>query len=295
MGTMAIFNARTPWSFVDGLSHHLFVDARLALIIKAIHERKWTPLSGTEWKTIPWTKHEKNAKHALIDVLVEIPGILQDIDRLHGISEDEEKNEECRRLLGLCWVYDHLLTQWHDTTQPVVTCDADDVVLLYWTTCLFLYSSMGLLANKLGHPATHLPERGTNLRQHVDHIAEAIPVFFEDGVAREAMLQAVFPLGSCLQFMFLLEASPMSSRDGVSGTASEKQELAESRARLLAAVCRTEHGKAVMTFLSSLQRDKEVLRTSEPAPTFQGRAKQWVREEVPKSSQTWCEVDLKTK
>lgn len=183
------------------------MDSRHALIIKAIHERKRTILGELEWKTVPWTKHAKSTKHLVLEALVEIPGMLEDFDTISGIDDTKEQQQQYSRLLGSCWAHDALLIRWNDTWQSVTSVE-DDALLLYWASCLFLYSSTALLSGKLDTPKAQLPERVTNLGQYIDRLAEAIPKFFEDGTPREAVLMGIFPLGVCLQFMLLTEHSP---------------------------------------------------------------------------------------
>lgn len=249
---MAIFEARTPWGFTDGLSHCLFVDSRLVIIIKAIHERKRTRLCEPEWKTRPWTKHVKSPRHALLDIMVDLPGLLEGIDKVSEVDDAEKMKERCSRLLDSCWICDKVLMRWYDTLRPAAVTTTDDTLLLYWTTCLYLYSSMNLLKKKLGNDrALQMPERVTNLHQYIYSIAEAIPVFYEDSVPRG---QAIFPLGVCLQFMQLLESSATHMDVDHSGLCLVPQQMMQDRQRLLTAVAKTAHGKAVLAFLSSLSK-----------------------------------------
>ncbi|KAK5064776.1 hypothetical protein LTR84_000610 [Exophiala bonariae] len=95
-GEISILVAGGPESFVEGHAHKLFVDYRLHLIYPYIQNHKRCPLSTLEWKTIPWSNHPKGPKDKLIDILIEIPGILEDMGALETLSTQPEK----RHFLG---------------------------------------------------------------------------------------------------------------------------------------------------------------------------------------------------
>ena len=62
--------------------------------------RKKSPLESPEWRTIPWLRNTKSVTDKLIDVLVDIPGYLEDLDDA-GAEPDAARAEQLRHDLVL--------------------------------------------------------------------------------------------------------------------------------------------------------------------------------------------------
>ncbi|KAG8164676.1 hypothetical protein KVR01_004951 [Diaporthe batatas] len=281
LGSLAIMETRTPLSAIEGHGHHIFLDSRLFWIIDGLKRRKRTPLSRDDWKTIPWSKHPKSTKDLLLDILVEIPGVLEDIDNCEGLESHERKREEYRRLVAVSLGLHTELESWYDAMPPerryagahgLGTGDEQVIeelpemytMLLYWATCLYLYSAMRVHSDR--RPASvppFLPYAATDLGQYIGNMSLVLPFFFDPDAGKSNLLLAAFPLGTALQFKLLLK-----------GQARAGDSLPEEdTGRLMLLFTRPEF-KPVMGFLNSLQRDNAI-RGEDPASTFEGRAKQW--------------------
>ncbi|KID95097.1 C6 zinc finger domain protein, partial [Metarhizium majus ARSEF 297] len=85
-GQLAFFLSRGPKSFLSGAAHQLFVDSRINMAMLAIGTRTRSPFSSHEWKTIPWGTKPKSAKDRLVDMMLEIPTLLEQISQLQSSS-----------------------------------------------------------------------------------------------------------------------------------------------------------------------------------------------------------------
>ncbi|TQV95546.1 C6 zinc finger domain-containing protein [Cordyceps javanica] len=79
-GQQAIFLARGPSAFASGPAHQLYSDARINMVMLSMGQRKRSPFASPAWDKIPWKKHPKAVKDELIDLLQDIPEILEYIE-----------------------------------------------------------------------------------------------------------------------------------------------------------------------------------------------------------------------
>lgn len=249
-------------------------------VIAGIKQRKRTSLSRDEWKTIPWSKHPKRSQDILTDIFVEIPGFLEDIDSCESLGDPDMKHEEYRRLVMICLSLHDQLQDWYGALpreqryEDTLGLGIEDerateelpgmyTMLLYWSTCLYLYNAMQVHSRR--RPADvppFLPQHATNLGQYVSNICRLLPFYFNSNAGKANLLLAAFPLGTALQFTFVLN-----------GQASGGDRLSEDRSMLMVLFQKPEF-RPIKDFLNSLQRDNEV-RGEQPAVTYEGRAKQW--------------------
>ncbi|KXJ89831.1 hypothetical protein Micbo1qcDRAFT_206110 [Microdochium bolleyi] len=82
LGEVALLTSRPAAAYADGHDHQIFVDGRLQLMITACTARKRTFLNDQIWRTEPWSIHPKTSRDLLIDVMVRIPPLLEDYDKL---------------------------------------------------------------------------------------------------------------------------------------------------------------------------------------------------------------------
>jgi hypothetical protein len=177
--------------------------------VLAIRSRKKSVLSTPEWKIIPWELHAKTQKDRLLDILIEIPTLLEESDLLLRSSNEtqEDKYYRRQRLIDHCWLCDEQLTAWHETvtiyknSQPfnnaqesilVDTMDLGSVHLmtLYWSTCILLYS---VLRQAIGPESKLLPER-TDIKTYCRKIVRAMPIFFHPAVGAFRAYLSTFPM-----------------------------------------------------------------------------------------------------
>lgn len=216
-----------------------------------------------------------------MDILVEVPGIFEDIDNCESLADRDTKEEEYQRLVATCLSLHAQLQDWYNALPPgkryVDTSglgiederaieELPDMytMLLYWATCLYLYNAMRVHSRR--RPASvppFLPQGALNLGQYVGNMSRLLPFFFHPNAGKANLLLVAFPLGTALQFMLLLK-----------GQATVRDVLPQEERDQLMVLFRKPEFKPVMDFLNSLQRDNDV-RGERPAATFEDRAKQW--------------------
>lgn len=174
-------------------------------------------MSNPEWKTIPWELHSKTQKDRLLDILIEIPTLLEESDLLlrssdnnNDETQEEEKYHRQRRLIDHCWLCDEQLTQWYETmtlckensqafkaTKNSIMVDTMDLgsvhlMTLYWSTCVLLY---GVLRQTIDpqEDIDLLPKR-TDIKTYCRKIVRAIPLFFHPAVGAFRAYLSTFPM-----------------------------------------------------------------------------------------------------
>ncbi|KAI1322411.1 hypothetical protein F5Y16DRAFT_404513 [Xylariaceae sp. FL0255] len=260
-GEVAIMLAGGPESFTKGHGHQFFVDYRLHLIFPYLQNRKRCPLSSVEWKTIPWSIHPKSHKDQLIDVLVELPGILEDIETLETLSNQPEKQLLFHDLEERSWWCDSQLLSWSTSCgEDVVTFiekiiavpNLEDVSvasaplsidlakahlgMIYWTTYNMVSQILSWVraANPSKEKTALLPPR-LDAHMYSRKVALLIPYFKNPGVGSYLVSFIGFPVTVAASFLLRQSSAETSS---------------EARALLIKAF-RGEQGKRLQDFLAS--------------------------------------------
>ncbi|RXG50452.1 hypothetical protein VDGE_04829 [Verticillium dahliae] len=219
LGEVALITSRSPVEHVDGHAHQLFVDSRMHLIITAIKLRKRNFLSSPEWKTIPWTNAAKLPKDLLLDIFVDIPGLLEDLDALALCDDAASRPLLYARLVADCWRTDERLVSWFEEQSPRAHLEAikereykeptpEDTAVamsmsLYWTACLLTYSTLILvLTSNPTSPldVTTLPER-MSLNSYCAAIADILEIFFQPSSGIFSVQLVPLPLGIALSYL----------------------------------------------------------------------------------------------
>ncbi|EGY23391.1 C6 zinc finger domain-containing protein [Verticillium dahliae VdLs.17] len=199
--------------------YELFVDSRMHLIITAIKLRKRNFLSSPEWKTIPWTNAAKLPKDLLLDIFVDIPGLLEDLDALALCDDAASRPLLYARLVADCWRTDERLVSWFEEQSPRAHLEAikereykeptpEDTAVamsmsLYWTACLLTYSTLILvLTSNPTSPldVTTLPER-MSLNSYCAAIADILEIFFQPSSGIFSVQLVPLPLGIALSYL----------------------------------------------------------------------------------------------
>ena len=227
-----------------------------------LQNRKRCPLSSLEWKTIPWSTYPKSPKDELIDILIEIPGLLEDMAALKTMSSEHEgKHVLCQALKERCWRYDHQLLSWSAScgegiiafVESLVTVqDQDDngkesappstdlamahLGMIYWTTYNLLSQILSWLSqvDPAKEDTTALPPR-IDAHLYSRKVALLIPYFKKPGVGSYLISFIGFPVA--------VAASFLARQDPVG-------DFSEARA-LLARAFRDERGKQLQRFLAT--------------------------------------------
>ncbi|KAK9384422.1 hypothetical protein V1515DRAFT_372336 [Lipomyces mesembrius] len=92
-GLHELMRMRGPEAYRTGFNNTLFQSIRGMMAVHAMVVRKDTFLNSTEWKTVPWEylPSEKLIQHYLFDLILEVPGYQEVVDRLimYSFTNDE--------------------------------------------------------------------------------------------------------------------------------------------------------------------------------------------------------------
>ncbi|KAK2027073.1 hypothetical protein LX32DRAFT_695158 [Colletotrichum zoysiae] len=214
LGEMALVLQRTPEAHVQGTAHDLFSSGRIHLIVVHIRRRQRCPLSHPIWKTVPWRDVPKTPKDFLVDIFADVPGLLEDLDRVRTCNDEFEKESRRARLIEECWRIDGELTWWLESLSPKRELEelmargldnpsACDVAVasnmtLCWAVALLSYSTLRLAIGKGG--GVELPER-TDPFVYCTKIANIADVFFHPSAGTFGIQSAPFPIGMALVYL----------------------------------------------------------------------------------------------
>jgi len=174
--------------------------------------RKQLALSTPEWKSIPWEVIPKNLKDVLVDVLVDMPGLVQAFDEMQLCSDSAQQTTLRSSVVQKCWEHDRQLLTWSNLvfqglkpgTQPCTDPLSVDLVTriaqvhgmsLFWTTSLILYSILRMAAG----PEEDLPGR-TDPMHHAHQLVDAISILLQPTAGLYGQQSAALPLEVALQY-----------------------------------------------------------------------------------------------
>ncbi|KAK2787586.1 hypothetical protein FQN53_005036 [Emmonsiellopsis sp. PD_33] len=262
-GELAVVASQPPETYVSGYLHQLFVDGRLHLVrifhpsfdseyvtTSAIQARKRTVLSNLEWKTVPWREIPKTPKDRLIDIFVEIPTLLENLDIMRGCQETNPREALQHELLQTCWELERELINWRihlgikDPTYALGTTDpsspyslehlaACHIMCLYWAASIILYSTLRIVSN---NPPTPLPPH-TEPRIYCRRIAEAVPLLLHPLAGGYGVHLTSFPVSAAMMYL----------------NAVDGEMVSEEKRMIFDAFKGSGHGRTVERFNGSIQ------------------------------------------
>ncbi|KAE8340683.1 hypothetical protein BDV24DRAFT_164159 [Aspergillus arachidicola] len=118
IAALTVFERRGPFRHTSGLEHLLYSELRLLCVTWALTVRASTFLSKTEWKVIPWLGGgQTNVLHHLLDVLVDIPSFLEQVDTMNSLEGHQAVQKETQQQLLTVWSssLQDALHQWKRT------------------------------------------------------------------------------------------------------------------------------------------------------------------------------------
>lgn len=210
--------------------------------LSALLRRKQMPLSTPEWKAVPWQQIPKDLKDVLVDVLVDMPGLVEQFDKMQLCPDASSQAALREDLTQKCWEHDRQLLNWLGVVSqlgsPPGEPGSDDLrvvtevaqvhgMSLFFTTGLVLYS---ILRTVSGSEAD-LPQRADPMH-YARKLTEAIAILLQPSAGLYGLQSAVLPLEVALRYtedMGLLSdaAGPLMERlrrlkgelkDGLAGT-----------------------------------------------------------------------------
>ncbi|KAI8221236.1 hypothetical protein K4K55_011151 [Colletotrichum sp. SAR 10_96] len=227
LGELALVQQRGPKSFIEGHAHHIFSGVRMHLAIAGCMSRKRSFLSDMAWKTVPWAKTPKTRKDVMLDILTDVPALLEEVDILKSNPSDYN----CQRFMKTYQRLDREIVWWLENLSPPTDIlhdlherkyknpTADElavahVMTCFWTVCILVYSSLhAVLSSTLDLPGIEEMELSgrINPRPYCLLIADAVEVFFQPEAGTFGMHAAPFPIGMAIKYLMLTEG--FSSKD----------------------------------------------------------------------------------
>ncbi|KAL3483435.1 hypothetical protein BJX62DRAFT_249473 [Aspergillus germanicus] len=186
-GEMALFMNRGCHRKWSQAGRYLLVSGRIVSFILGVGRRKRSPFSDSKWMTAPWKNTPKSPLDELSDILVQIPGILEELDTIQArpvsITERGSTTSDPNRtrvvdLLEKCSRLEKALLTWRDTMRdalrtydhihysetnnnplPTPQVDREFAVLhmscLYWSCSILLYTTIHMAATAHGEADDH--------------------------------------------------------------------------------------------------------------------------------------------
>ena len=159
-----------PQGFRSGAAWAAFQGVRPAIVFSAIHRRQATLISSEEWCSIPWQLHAKPPWQKAMDIMAQVPGLLENFDKLSRIASYDHWQVRRLQLLNHCGILGGALQAWYqdlpfsfgletadDLWYTKASCRADSpfpielhfkdqihaqALILYWATCVLVYNTM---------------------------------------------------------------------------------------------------------------------------------------------------------
>jgi len=252
-------------------------------VIQCCQIRKASALDTKRWRTGPWLMEPKTPKDNLVDIMIKIPGILEDVDRLTQLPPlSPVRADLCETVKARCHELEYELLAWYSGKEAPLErlkvihliaparpepekLGTDDLVVvyimvLYWTICLLLYTVLELA----GLPAA-MPSRSKPLL-YIRLLAADLPYLFHPSTGRFGIDAVIFPLGVALQYLTSGPGCMVIGRQGTgrppplgdAGHASRRPSIPPGHQEIweeLTGLLKTSRGREFLSFLMSMQRD----------------------------------------
>ncbi|KAF4541032.1 C6 zinc finger domain containing protein [Lasiodiplodia theobromae] len=223
-GELVLIQARGPHAHMHGQAHQLFVDGRFSMMIQAARSRKKSVFSEPQWKEIPWQVIPKTPKDALLDIMVDLPTLMEKLDNFVEGEHEEGVTKVLREaLMQECWDADRRLLEWVRTMKFFVDVDkvahveqvgnfaVAQLIYFYWAACIMLFSILQS-ANMTSAQPDALPPR-TDPRVYARKIAHSASYFFEPDAGLFGAHVASFSIGMALTVLRRTGTSPQDKED----------------------------------------------------------------------------------
>lgn len=209
------------------------------------------------WKEIPWLWLPKDPKDVLLDILVDIPGVLAEFDNMKLCISANEREKRRGEPSSRCWAYDKELQAWElGIGRPIMDLIAMKLAegnlenqtlsneelsmahlgVIYWVTCILLYPVLHSVT--AATETTMIPTR-MNPRLYCRKMARLLSYFLVRNAGGFVINMLTFPVGMALAYLRTVEGS---------------RETSEEQ-RMLLRVFTGEYGAAIKKFLISRQGD----------------------------------------
>lgn len=188
--------------------------------------------------TAPWKDATKSPLDQLTDIMIQLPGLLEDLDTVRAFPV-ERAPKAWNDLLHRCSSLEEALLVWKSTMgddlrtydytlsddpRPKPQSDRDFALLhlnfLYWSCSILLYTTIHMASGEAGQHTTHtspipFSSRGSpnyrnerNPTLHAHRIIHAVPISHEHHAGGYGALGSTFPLGLALRYLVVADTFP---------------------------------------------------------------------------------------
>ncbi|CRG88325.1 hypothetical protein PISL3812_05354 [Talaromyces islandicus] len=238
-GEMALFMNRGCYAKWSDAGRYLLASGRIVSFILGVGRRQRSPFSDIGWVTAPWKDTTKTPLEELTDILVQIPGLLQELDTIRTTSIDKRSSKAWNDLLDRCSGIEEAIVSWRKTIGndiqtydyiysggplPIPQVDRDFAVLhlsfFYWSCSILLYTTIHMAATEAGQLTMHYSQipfsrQGCpnyfdekNPTLHAHRIIHALPLSYEPHAGGFGQLSSTFPLGLALRYLVVADSFP---------------------------------------------------------------------------------------
>ncbi|CAH0036422.1 unnamed protein product [Clonostachys rhizophaga] len=231
-GNAAFILLRDPSAFIEGHAHRLFADSRYGQAIVGIKLRKPSPLAQPEWKTIPWKIIQKTPRDSLLDIMIELPGIYEEVDSISACKDRNSQQDRRRQLRARCWSLSNDLQSWEAVSGRATLKFAESVleagnqvhshplspddlskgilVLIYWAVCIMLYDVLKSDADldPSFSQVSNIRPRFAEPSIYCRKVAALLPCFLTPDTSTNYLI--LYPVGTALQYQRKIDKGTMS-------------------------------------------------------------------------------------
>ncbi|CEJ91936.1 hypothetical protein VHEMI07618 [[Torrubiella] hemipterigena] len=244
-GQLAMFLIRGPAAFTSGDAHQLFVDSRINMAMLGIGQRKTSPISSVEWKSVPWMVEPKSARDKLIDAMLDIPALLEQLTDFRSCAA------RCggRKLRAGYAAIDMALQSWVNemgsqiqtfdytvTGRPVPAPKTDaeftllNLSIIYWFLNMMLLS---IKASVLEISGSGAHETLNSLRTVAKKCSSALLLLFGESSGLSQNITGLLSLSIALRYFLVADKSEQQSEEFLALRALLGRELAGTSVRQL--------------------------------------------------------------
>jgi hypothetical protein len=250
-GLAQMVELQGPTSFRDGIAWRTFQGVRFAIVLTSMLQRRSSFLASEDWCTIPWQTRPKQAWQRVVDILVQVPGLIEEADKLplqachapqhqtSGLSKACHRIDkglhacyhELPSLLGLepntqLWFVKQ--TTLKDFPFPTEVFFADQALaqalVIFWTTIVHAYNVLQNVDSQvklaISEPHTSLALRYLRPRNpdiiHVAmRIAQSTPYFLQPDMGLLMHKIFAYPMAVAHSYFASLDLQAASDHSGV--------------------------------------------------------------------------------
>ncbi|KAF2114531.1 hypothetical protein BDV96DRAFT_100562 [Lophiotrema nucula] len=241
-GMIELVRLHPPETFASDGLHELFLDVRLNATIAALAARKATWLAEPAWIEKPFKGQLKGAVNVLCDIVLHLPGILEEFDSITIAPLNSESKRRAEKLKDRCWLLDAQLQGWYRSQAIAVKGyidpahfayislsvggappeDLSDILAhyglgtlygmtLYWPACLILYGLMPALHRLFQSSTEDEVDFSTisrmDLVKYTRCIARSVKHFFQPGTGLSEVMAVAFPISCICQSVYSTDLS----------------------------------------------------------------------------------------